>query len=218
VLLFLDNDIILKLASISILSAIEEIFDVTADSVYILPSAKAYIAKSKNVKKLYSQDVIETALKIISNYQSIEDNQVNDAHFRNLANNDNIDSGEQILFSIDIAEDYLILTGDKSAICALHANPNYGMINKKLKNKIVCLEKILLLYLGKYDFNELHKKIVASNYCSQESVVEVVFGQQNITKDKAQEGLASYYTDLKNNTGSLLYLFIFCFFNELLFL
>ena len=103
-LLFLDNDIILKLSSAGLLKEIEKIYSCTADNIFVLPTAKYYISNSSSVKKKYAPEVVNSALESIKDYSDIPDQFINDDNFLELANIEGIDSGEQILFSISVPD------------------------------------------------------------------------------------------------------------------
>ncbi|MDO8550002.1 MAG: hypothetical protein Q7S39_07630 [Ignavibacteria bacterium] len=202
--LFLDNDIILKLSSIGLLPEIEKIFNTTPDLIYILPNAINYISKSSSVKKNYSQKVIDDAISVIKNYKAIPDEFIDQNRFIRLSNIDNIDSGEQLLFSLTpTSTDFLILTGDKKSLTQLNNDPNIYDIKDELTQKIVCLEFLVLKLLDLSTFQDISQKIIVSNYC-KDTFIRIIFRQNNLTAENAKEGLMSYYNDLKSNSGSLL--------------
>ncbi len=203
--LFLDNDIIIKLSAINSLNKIETIFNVSFESVFILPSASAYISKSKKIKEKYSIEVIKNALKAIEYYQVIPENYLDQNKFIKLSGIDKIDSGEQILFSITTTSgDFLILTGDKNSIRELNSYPGLDNIRLYLKNKIVCLEKLILIFIKTEEISSLVKKVIDSRFCGDKTL-ELVFDQEDVSMEKIREGLASYFSDLKLDTGQLLY-------------
>lgn len=203
--LFLDNDIILKLSAINSLNKIETIFNVSPDFVFILPTASAYIRNSKKVKEKYSSEVINNALEAINNYSVIPDEYIDQPKFIQLSGIDKIDSGEKILFSITTASnDFLILTGDKNSIKAISSHPGIDNIRHYLKNKIVCLERIVLTFLETINFDSLVQQIIDSDFCGDKTI-KIIFEQTNLNAENVQEGLRSYFADLKYNAGSLLF-------------
>lgn len=202
--LFLDNDIILKLASADLLQEIEKIFNTDPKSIYILPTAKHYVLRNKKLKKKYSQEELNNALSFISNYSIIPDDYINQERFISLSNIENIDTGEQALFAVlPKSVDFLILTGDKTALVKLYKQPNLDNIKKDLAGKIVCLESIILMLLELNSFEEISKKIIDSNYCG-DIALEIIFSQTHMTLENVQFALNSYYRDLKKQTGDLL--------------
>lgn len=203
--LFVDNDILLKLASADLLLDLKKIFNVDDYSIYILPSAKYYISNNKRLRQKYSSEVIDKMIKTIANYSVIPDEFLDQNRFLKLANIVNIDSGEQILFSLKpLSEDYLIITGDKLSLQALFSNSDIKDIAEGLKSKIVCLEYIFLRLCELWQFNELVKKVRDSNFCGDKTI-EIIFSQAFITYESVREGLFSYYNALNLQTNQSLF-------------
>ncbi len=200
--LYLDNDIILKLSSIKKLHLIEKIFQANSKSIFVLPSVPYYFRK-KTLLNTYSQETIDCSISETSGYSKITD-QVDKNDLALLSNIQDIDSGEQVLFSICPQDDFLILTGDKKSLIEVNGNPKLDSIKNKLQNRIVCFESIMLLLTEIEDFPSLCKEIKKSNYCSDKTI-ELIFKQNDVDFIKAKEGLVSYLNDLKQNTGQLIF-------------
>jgi hypothetical protein len=202
--LFLDNDIILKLASIGLLQNIETIFNVESSSIFILPTAKPYIRNSKNVRDKYPPKIINDCLDTIKKYSSIPGNYIDEKIIESLSIIPGIDSGEQVLFSIiPKTNDFLVLTGDKKALTHLWEAQGVESIKLALSGKIVCLEWIMLKLLESENFDFLSGQIKAANFCGDQEI-RIVFNQAELTSGKAKNGLQSYLDDLKKHTGNLL--------------
>lgn len=202
--LFLDNDIILKLSSANLLEKIETIFNSTSSSIYILPTAKSYISKSKRVLTKYRQTTIKEALKIISNYQTIPDSYVDQNKFIKLSKIEGIDSGEQLLYSLTpSSEDFLILTGDKVSITALNESSVISSIQRYFKNKIVCLEQILINLIRSEGFIDIKNNIEKSNFCGDDKTIKICFNQTDAVESDVTNCLDSYISDLKKQAPNL---------------
>lgn len=206
--IFVDNDILLKLASADLLESLNKIFNITNSSIFILPSAKYYFLKNKKLKLKYSQDIINRVLAALNNYTIIPDGYIDHKRFLKLSNINNIDSGEQILYSIKPpSNDYLILTGDKLSIQQLFTNVNLTDLAEEIKGKIVCLEYLFLRIMTLHNFDLLINNILASNYCGDKTI-ELVFRQQNLTQELAREGLMSFFNNLNQQTSNSLFNFM----------
>ncbi len=204
-LLFLDNDIILKLGALGLLKDLEKLFNTDASSIYILPTAKHYISNNKNLRIKYSEELLQDILTLIKNYQDIPAEFINDETYLSLTDIDRIDSGERLLFSINPGDkDFLILTGDKNAIIQLSNQPNIDNIKAELAGKIVCLEYIFLKLSEINSFDLIQSQMKGKDFGSDKTL-ELVFNQSNLTIEKAREGLVSYYNDLKKQTDDLLF-------------
>lgn len=185
------------------LQEIEQIFSTSSSSIFILGSAKHYIRNSRSVKEKYSRETIKRAITSIENYSVIPDEFLDESRLIELSKIESIDSGEQILFSLNIPDgEYLILTGDKRATRQL--SKISSDISNSHKEKIVCLEKLFLKLLEIYPLKDLTEKIKSADFCG-DSVIRFCFNQNLLTIDKVKEGLNSYYFSLKSETGSLLF-------------
>lgn len=203
-LLFLDNDIILKLGALGLLKELENLFNTDASSIYILPSAKYFISNNKNLRNKYSEELLQNILRAIRNYQVIRDDFVNDQKYLSLTDIDKIDSGERLLFSLNPADkNYLILTGDKNSIIQLSQQQNVDNIKGELKGKIVCLEYIVLKLMEINSFDFIEKGMNEKDF-GGDATLKLIFNQSNLTREMAREGLLSYYMNLKIQTGELL--------------
>lgn len=203
-LLFLDNDIILKLGALGLLKELENLFNTDASSIYILPSAKYFISNNKNLRIKYSEELLQNILKAIRNYQVIPDDFVNDQKYLSLADIDKIDSGERLLFSLKPPDkNYLILTGDKNSIIQLSQQQNVDNVESGLKGKIVCLEYIVLKLMETNSFDFIEKGINEKDF-GGDAALKLIFNQSNLTLEKAREGLLSYFNDLKDKTKDIL--------------
>lgn len=202
--LFLDNDIILKLGSLGYLDELEKIFVTHTSNIFILPSAFYYIKNNNKLRLKYSEASLENIIKKIKTYQEIPDDYIDDERFTSLADIEKIDSGERVLFALNLPEtDFLILTGDKRSIEQL----SIQLVDKNtidyLNGKIVCLEFLITKILKIKGFEVVLNKMKESNFAG-DSGMKLIFNQQTLTKENVQEGLMSFYNELKGKTGKLL--------------
>ncbi|MDP3580465.1 MAG: hypothetical protein Q8S39_00935 [Ignavibacteria bacterium] len=203
--LFIDNDILLKLGSADLLQNLNEIFNVNNSSIFVLSTAKHYIARNKKLEQKYSKETLAKILETISGYSIIPDEYVDLDVFLRLSDIPNIDSGEQVLYSIrPPSKEFLILTGDKISIRSLYSNPAIKEIAEGLKNKIVCLEYLFLRLVVVEDFESFVIKIKEANYCG-DNTTRFVFQQPAISIELARSGLISEFRDLENHTGNSLF-------------
>jgi hypothetical protein len=203
--LFIDNDILLKLGSASLLQNLNKIFNVSNESIYILSTAKHYISNNKNLEKKYSKKTLAQILEAINKYSIIPDEYLDQETFLKLSNILNIDTGEQILFSIrPPSDEFHILTGDKLSIQALYSNLAIEGIATELKNKIVCLEYLFLRFIQTEKIESFSAKIKEASFCG-DKVLELIFNQTFISKEIIIEGLLSYFNDINNRINDNLF-------------
>ncbi len=203
--LFIDNDILLKLGSADLLQNLNKIFNVNNSSIFILSTAKYYISRNKKLEQKYSREMLAKVLEAANSYSIIPDEYLDQEVFLKLSNIPNIDSGEQVLYSIHPpVNDFLILTGDKLSIKELYSNSDIKGIAEGLKNKIVCLEYLFLRLIDLEDFKSFSNRIKEANYCGDKTI-ELVFQQPALSAGLARSGLLSYYRDLDGQTFQCLF-------------
>lgn len=201
--LFLDNDIILKLSSAGLLDKIAKIFNSSSSSIYILPTAKPYISKNKKVLSNYGASTVKETLATISNYRVIPDSYIDENKFIKLSQVAGIDSGEQVLYSLTPkSNNFFILTSDKISITALSNSSEINELHTFLKNKIVCLEQILILLIQSEGYAAIKEKVTNSNFC-EDKMLKICFNQVNSNEKMILSCLKSYIKDLKDNAGTL---------------
>ena len=203
-LLFLDNDILLKIGSLGFLENLKNLFSNDTSSIFILPTAKPYILNNKNLRNKYSEHTLNEIVTILKNYKIILDEFIDDKRYRSLTSIDKIDSGERVLFSLNPPNtDFLILTGDKNSIIQLAKQGSINEITSTLTRRIVCLEHILLKLLDLHGIDIIGKRIIERDF-GGDKTLNLVFNQPNLTIEKVRGGLLSYYNDLYSQSNKFL--------------
>ena len=203
-LLFLDNDILLKLGSLGFLEDLEKLFNSDATSIYALPTAKPYILNNKKLRNKYPEHLLQQILIHLENYQVIPDELIDNQRYKSLSSIEKIDSGERVLFSLNpLDKKFLILTGDKNAITQLNNKENIDEIKTDLTGKIVCLEYILLKLLDLYGIYIIEQRMIGRDF-GGDKTLKIVFSQSSLTIEEAKNGLVSYFKDLYNQSNNLL--------------
>lgn len=195
--LFLDNDIILKLSAAGLLEKLEEIYNVDASSIYVLPSAPYYFRNNPKFEKKYDSETIKQAKEAAEKYSIIPNKYIEFEKSIRLDAIERIDSGELTLYSLSPeSEEFFILTGDKNSIRALNNAEGVDDIKAYLKEKIVFLEELMLVFIEKESFEKIFKSVSAANFC-YDIVVRNCFNQTNVDEEKVVDCLKSYSNNLK---------------------
>ncbi len=175
-------------------------------------------------EKKRSKDKISTnnynlkeALKFASKCTTISDVDIDVDIYTNLksykiSSNDKlkIDRGEALLISYISQQNkqghsIQLLTGDKNCLRAL-ANPELTEITQHLKQKIWCLEQLILLNIEKHGFDLVRDKITSVE--KFDTALGIIFSEVNAQREETvKEGLISYINTLQEETGNLLYLY-----------
>lgn len=178
------------------------ILGVEDKDLFYLSTLPHYLRNNKKIKVKYSPAAITTLLAKIENYSLIPDDIINYELFVSLSELDGIDSGEQVLFSVDPpSREFIILTGDKNAILALN-NSNLSALKSNLRDKIIFLEELFLKFLPVLNVDEFYKRMKTLNFCG-DAAIKICVGQTQITVDKIEECLISYIKDLRSTALSL---------------
>jgi hypothetical protein len=191
------------LSAAGLLVKIKEIYKVDSSSIYVLPSAPFYFKNNPKLEKNYDSETIKRAKQAAEKYSIIPDEYNDDEKFQKLADIEKIDSGEKILFSLTHqTEEFLILTGDKNSISALNNAEGVDDIKAYLKDKIIFLEELMLVFIEKVSFEKISKSISAANFC-YDIVVRNCFNQTNVDEEKVVDCLKSYSNKLKQTCTNL---------------
>ncbi len=185
-----------------VLGRIETLFNDNVSDIYYLPSLPHMLKGDKKIKQNHSLLTINEALSFINNYSPIPDDFFSEDLVNSLSEIDDIDSGEQILFSINLPfEEFYILTGDKRALISL-SRSNLTEIQSRLKGRIICLEEIMLKLLPHIDMDNLIVKAKTHNFCS-DKVLKICLNQTAVTLQKLEECILSYLNELKKESINL---------------
>ncbi len=219
----IDNDIILKLATISLFDETLKTFNVDYSQVKILFEAIYQFKKLENKKKnqfninknrrynenkIYSNlsEAINIVKKLKHNTLSVDDVDIDTIN--KLLDFDGIDAGEARLITYLCNKNKqknitYLLTGDKRCLKAL-SNPKLTEIVKPLEKKFWCFEQLILRNIDEYGFDFIKEKVLPFKDC--DGALKSVFGSgEYATIKTVQDSLILYIDNLKKETGNLLY-------------
>ncbi|NJN73369.1 MAG: hypothetical protein HC799_11460 [Limnothrix sp. RL_2_0] len=209
-----DNDILKKLATFQLFDSTLKIFHITYQNVKILGTAKYKFRNSrKKIKsgrsRQASDEVInwDRLIRLTETLPCIENTEIDLNLFAQLSEYKDIDAGEAELVCQAISliqKDKLaqIFTGDKRFIKAL-AKVDLQPVHDALKNRILCLEQIVLKNIENLGFEEIRHLVAPVRECDKS--IKSVFGSGIHTdKDNAVSTLNGYISDLRKDSNSLL--------------
>lgn len=202
-ILLADNDILLKLASCNLLDEALLVLNVTYRDIRVLKTLKYELRKNKKLSARYGTESIQRALDFIQQVSTI-DSAINSDEQSLLSDVQGIDDGEIILFAAtkDIPQ-FLIATGDKKALVALSASETCNFIVRRLSNRVICLEQLVLRIIFQFGFEAVLHKLSAAIEC--DNVLKVAFASGvDSTLDKSTDDLNHYIDLLRKQTGNLL--------------
>lgn len=192
-LLFTDNDILLKLASCNLLDCFIDELSLSHHEVFLAPNAKFSLQSQLN-KKLSSQEAKDSLSKFLMKVSYIED-PVDDRLIADLISVPNIDSGEAILFAKLIStQTSFLATGDKRSLKAILSENSLEKFRASFLNRVYTFESALLLLLDRKGFDFV-SAMIARNPEQDDSVLKMAFGSGR-NEQHARECLSSYSRDL----------------------
>lgn len=199
-----DNDVLKKLACCDLYDEFREAYEVDLPEIFVLNTARAVLT-SKRKRKQIDEDSFSRLSTFLAAVSVITDAPDADEQIA-LTEQQNIDDGEAVLFSITAAtKGSQLATGDKRSLEAL-ANASDKICQKlcgKLKGRVLCFEQILLKVVDSAGFDAIRDKLIEGRECDK--VLAIVLGSGlDATEDAFCEGLTSYLGDLRGRTGSLL--------------
>ena len=207
---YVDNDVLIKLASADLLSDFLVAFSIQPDDVYVLPSAEYYFKRSRVISQRYDEATILRAVQFAKSATLINAgvsliDTVDESEVALLSKIPDIDSGEAILFAATHGQvDFLLTSGDKRALVALVEAKSCKRIVKRLSGKVLSFEQVIVQLIEKAGFERVAKAVVSAKYCSDKTLKLVFSPQQGNSEVLVLGGLKSYVEDLRMNVDPLL--------------
>lgn len=196
-ILFVDNDIFLKLAGCDLLHEFIDCLLLTQQQIRVAPNLPFSIKGQMN--KSYHGEQSEKAKNILSefikNVQVTDELVVDGQHefLNELLLIPKIDPGEALLFTHAYYNNLSkIATGDKNCLTALLKAENLIKLQQALRGRIYTFELAMLILIEKIGFDEVNKKV--SNRCVDDMVLKMSFGNDR-TQDHAMQCLSSFTKD-----------------------
>lgn len=201
-LLFLDNDVIIKLAASNLFWDAATCLGFQSHDLRVLATAE-FVFKSKAMEKIYPKSIRDSAISIVKQCQTA--NLIYDKNLEILMGIEGIDPGEATLIVAATIQDSLfyLATGDKRCLMALSASTGLASIRQQLNGRIICLEQIIKKLIETRGFQYvLSQVILAREY---DKSLKAIFGSgKDSTPDNVAIALEGYIQDLRKNAPGLL--------------
>lgn len=204
--LFLDNDVLEKLASWDLLDDGVRACGFGLDSVRVLPSLKFRLglAGKKKGRPKYPEDILARLQSFLTAVGECTEAPPTDDDA--LVNVSNLDAGEAILFVQAASTDgAILLTGDKRSIQAVATAPECAEIANRLAGRVLCLEQVVLRIVDTLGFETVKLRIVNSSALELDTAIHAAFGSRmQAMEHNACGGLERRVQTLADTTGNLL--------------
>ena len=208
---FFDNDAILKLVACSLFSEAISSLGVSEANLRVLESAEYVFRKNKKVGKTHPLENIEKATSIVKRCRKIQVFAPTQAleeillkEREQLQAIEGIDPGEQtLILATRFEESFYVSTGDKRWTTALINAPQLVEIKKRLMGRVICFEQLILKLIDTQGFEEVLTKVLPATYC--DTALKAAFGsREKCTQENVKLALQAYIEDLRKNTNGLL--------------
>lgn len=194
--IFVDNDIIIKLAALDILDALRYLSKDEKIEVAYLSSLK-YILKNKTLM----EPVKDRAIKFLSSCRKIDQAYLTalgvDIDIQDLlANRPGVDPGEAQLLSAALAStDGVFITGDKRCLKALCQSSETLPLMQNLQGRVIILEQLVIGMIDALGFDQVKTTVLKG--ISSDTAIRASFGSgQAAEKNNVISTLQSYVEEV----------------------
>lgn len=196
--IFLDNDIIIKLAALDLLDLFSSLLKDEDAEVACLASLPYRLAKKPLEAHAQTRIVrfVSSCRKLDRAY--LAELQIDLDNQELLSTCPGIDAGEAQLLSAALAEpDSVVLTGDKRCLTALCQSSATMPLVPKLQGRVLILEQLMIAMISAIGFDDVKTRALNGVHC--DTAIRASFG----SGPKAEEGnvistLQSYVTEIDN--------------------
>ena len=194
-IVYLDNDELLKLVAWDLLDETLKVLGATRDDVRILGSAKFRLRKCRSDPK-YGGSTTFVRLELL--YADLACIQDEPDGYADLVAVNGIDQGEGMLIGHATSTECAYLTtGDKRCLKALTA-PELSAYRSKLAGKVVCVEAAIEALIHSVGFERVRDQVLTVPGCDMS--IAVAFGSRMATsKESALEALEHYIDELPSD-------------------
>lgn len=217
-LVFLDNDVILKLVVCNLFWEAVASLELSPTDLWVLETAKHVFRKNSWAKKKYPEGILDRAISIVEGCTQIKREDSFDEELQALEI-DGIDPGEGLLIAATKkAEEFYLATGDKQCLIALasagvpreryshypgNTAPSLSEIRKRLSGRVVCFEQLLKKSIEDREFDDVLAKVLPGR--EYDGSLKAIFGSGwQATQENVLQALNGYIEDLRSQTDDLL--------------
>jgi hypothetical protein len=200
-LVYIDNDIILKLCACDLFWEAIAALEFAKDNLRVLDSAQFVFRGNKKVKKQYEDKVRESAIAVVTPLETVK---ANDFHPLRNVNLPDVDPGELLLIGKAITQrSFYFMSGDKKCFRALGRHKALVEAREKLCGRVICLEQVIRFLIKARGFDLVRDRVVPVRECDQ--ALKAIFGSGwRSEKENSLAMLNSYLDELERDCPGLL--------------
>jgi hypothetical protein len=202
VIVFIDNDILLKLSCCDLLNETMAVLRLSAADVRVLRTARFVFQRNRQVADRYSEQGRFRAVAFVKSCQTIVEEGGDE--FERLQATDGIDIGEaRLLAATSGLANFVLMTGDKRCLQVLAAQAELAEVRQRLQGRVICLEQVILRLIQRSGFDWVKARVVPMMAC--DTALQACFGSGELaTETNVVEALEAYITALRQDAPGLL--------------
>ncbi len=203
--LFIDNDVLLKLASYDLLDTVLTMFKIRPKDIHVLPTAKYALLPAKDrLRRCKTEECAARLEAFLSKTSKLNPDGVDAGKLDTLVAKPGIDAGEALMLAGAASNsESFIITGDKRAIEALQLGEGLDDVREALVGRVLSLE-LLLSFMVEGDFAEVQTRV--RNQPNVDKALTIAFGvSASASLESVRAALDSYVEHLRTLTGNLLH-------------
>jgi hypothetical protein len=202
VIVFVDNDILLKLSCCDLLDETMAVLRLSAADVRVLRTARFVFQRNRQVADRYSEQGRFRAVAFVKSCQTIVEEGGDE--FERLQATDGIDIGEaRLLTATSGSANFVLMTGDKRCLQVLAAQAELAEVRQRLQGRVICLEQMILRLIQRSGFDWVKARVVPMMAC--DTALQACFGSGELaTKTNVVESLEGYIATLRQDAPGLL--------------
>ena len=193
VIVFSDNDILIKLAGCELLIPFCEAIESSNTDIFVTEAAQRAIPKQGN-KKLTAPQSLEQLKVFMENTKTMQQALLQTEILDQLIETPNIDGGEAFLILAAYNDpNSKLATGDKRCLSSLLNTPSLHNIANSLNGRVYTLETAMLILIQKMGFDFVNQQVIKR--CVVDGTLNLAFGESR-SIEHATECLSSYCSEL----------------------
>jgi hypothetical protein len=204
-ILFIDNDALLKLVSYDLLETALAMFHIRQEDVRVLATAKYALLPANNRLRRCKTEQCATRLEsFLPKATKLSADDADAAALDALAEMPGIDAGEALMFAVAAPKsDSFIITGDKRALEALQIGQSHHGVRDALAGRVLSIE-LLFSFMVEGDFAQLQAQVRSQP--GVDTALSSIFGVSvPASPESVRAALDSYIGHLRHRTGTLLH-------------
>jgi hypothetical protein len=167
VICFPDTNVVFKLAGFDLLHEALSVLAVAPQDLFILQETRKMCLGTArtSIEREYGRQAIPRVEGLMQ-AAGKKPSSIDPDELEILTYADGIDAGEAVLFAATRNHtEFLVVTDDKNSLRALAEEPDCEVIFERIRDRVICLEDLLLRILAQYPYEQVRHKLLRAHHC-----------------------------------------------------